>query len=192
LLQRLNGIISEVKMKTISFNQEKTCTHYRIISALLVFLFFIAPLPALAEDAGIDALRQVSKAFAKIAEEASPAVVGIKAEKTITYERPNFRDSPFGDSFDDDILDRFFRRYSPRRRAPQQRKYQQMAQGSGIIVSDDGYILTNNHLVGDVEKVTVKLADDRDCYRQSLPSQTNRDCRYRKCQRKKRFPSRRV
>ncbi len=149
-------------METVSFNQEKTCTHYRIISVLLVFLFFIAPLPALAEGAGIDALRQVGKAFAKIAGEASPAVVGIKAEKTITYERPTFRDWPFGDSFDDDILDRFFRRYSPRRRAPQQRKYQQMAQGSGFIVSDDGYILTNNHLVGDVEKVTVRLADDRE------------------------------
>ncbi|MHC4098183.1 MAG: trypsin-like peptidase domain-containing protein [Planctomycetota bacterium] len=149
-------------MKTISFEQEKTYTHYRIISVLLVCLFFIAPLPALAEDAGIDALRQVSKAFAKIAEEASPAVVGIKAEKTITYERPTFRDWPFGDSSEDDIFDRFFRRYSPRRREPQQRKYQQMAQGSGFIVSDDGYILTNNHLVGDVEKVTVRLADDRE------------------------------
>lgn len=149
-------------MKTMSFNQEKTCTHYRIISVLLVCLFFIAPLPALAEDAGVDALRRVGKAFAKIAGEASPAVVGIKAEKTITYERPTFRDWPFGDSSEDDILDRFFRRYSPRRRAPQQRKYQQMAQGSGFIVSDDGYILTNNHLVGDVEKVTVRLADDRE------------------------------
>jgi serine protease Do len=150
-------------MRTISFNQEKNYSHYRIISVLLVFLFFIAPPPALAEDAGINALRQVSKAFAKIAEEASPAVVGIKAEKTITYDQPAFRNWPFGEQFDpfeDDIFDRFFRRYSPRQREPRQRKYQQMAQGSGIIVSDDGYILTNNHLVGDAEKVLVKVGDD--------------------------------
>ncbi len=150
-------------MRIISFRQEKTSSHYRAISVFLVFLLFIAPLPALAEDAGINALRQVGKAFAKIAEEASPAVVGVKAEKTITYSQPTFRDWPFGEQFDpreDDMFDRFFRRYFPRRREPQQRKYQQMAQGSGFIISADGHILTNNHLVGDAEKIMVKVGND--------------------------------
>ncbi len=134
-----------------------------LISALFVLLLFISPAPAFAKDDGdIDTLRQMGKAFAEIAEKASPAVVGIKAEKTITWEYPTMPEWPFGepfDPFDDDFFDRFFRWRSPRRRSPQQRKYQQIAQGSGFIISADGYILTNNHLAEDAGKITVILAD---------------------------------
>ena len=142
----------------------ETTSPYRAISAFLILLFFIAPLPAFAQDTNsIDTLRQMGRAFAEIAEKASPAVVGIKAEKTVTQDHPTIREWPFGDPFEDDFFDYFFRRRSPQRRSPQ-RKYQQMAQGSGFIISPDGYILTNNHLVGEADKdgVTVTLADGRE------------------------------
>ena len=74
------------------------------------------------------------------------------------------RQRPFGQPFnpsEDDFFDFFFHRPFPRQRSPQ-RKSHQPVQGSGFIVSSDGYILTNNHLVGEAEDVKVKLADGRE------------------------------
>ena len=149
-------------MQTVNFKQNKSLSHHHIISAFLILLLFITPLSALAQDtSSIDTLRQMGKAFATIAEKASPAVVGIKAKQTVTQEYSIMRDWPFGDPFDDDFFERFFGQPFPRQRSPQ-RKFQQSVQGSGFIVSSDGYILTANHLVGEAEDVEVKLADGRE------------------------------
>lgn len=150
-------------MQISTFRQKKT---YFVIAVLLLFLFFTIPSSAFAEDTNsIETLRRMGKAFASIAEKASPAVVGLKAERTVTREY-SIRRRPFGDSFDlfsDDLFDYFFRRSpSPRQRTPR-REYRipQMAQGSGFLISADGYILTNNHMVGKAERVEIELADGR-------------------------------
>jgi serine protease Do len=145
-------------MRTANFKRNNILSHRNVISLSLILLLFFISIPALAQDTNsINALRQMGKAFAKISEKASPAVVGIKASQTITQQIPDW---PFGDPFDDEFFQRFFGRPLPRQRTPQTRKYQQLAQGSGFIVSPDGYILTANHLVGDAEKVLVKLGDN--------------------------------
>ncbi len=152
-------------MQISSLQQSKTRSRYIVISTLLILLF-IVPLSAFAEDENsVTALRQIGKAFTSIAEKTSPAVVGLKAERTVTREYSPFRDSPFGEPFDpfeDDIFDFFFRRRSPRQRSPQ-RRYRELrpVQGSGFIISSDGYILTNNHMVEGAEKVEIELADGR-------------------------------
>jgi serine protease Do len=148
-------------VQTANFKQNNILSHRNVISLSLILLLFFIPLSAFSQDTNsIDTLRQMGKAFARISEKASPAVVGIKASHTITQQYYTVPDWPFGDPFNDDFFERFFGRPSPRQRTPQTRKYQQLAQGSGFIVSPDGYILTANHLVGDAEKVLVKQGDN--------------------------------
>ncbi|MGA2091914.1 MAG: DegQ family serine endoprotease [Sedimentisphaerales bacterium] len=141
----------------------------RLDLTLVSFVVFslILPVSAFGEDEkSIDTLRQLGRAFSQIAEKASPAVVAIKAEKKVTISYPQ---SPFGnqplDPFSQDFFQRFFQRQSPQqqqqRRSPSHESLQ-IGQGSGFIVSPDGYILTNNHLVGDVDEVKVTLTDGRD------------------------------
>jgi serine protease Do len=149
-------------MRISSFNRRRGLTGHLVISVFLVLVLLAGTLPAFAEDTNsIATLRQMGKAFAQIAEKASPAVVTIKAEKTVTQQYYTIPDWPFGEGFspfDDDFFDRFFRRdLRPRRSPKRQQRSVQTAQASGFIISADGYILTNNHLVGEADKVLVKV-----------------------------------
>jgi serine protease Do len=136
------------------------------VSGLSVLLIvFISASASGADDSSIAALRQMGKAFASIAEKASPAVVGVRATKTV---KASSRDDSLDDStspFDDEVFRYFFGPESRLRRSPRGRSDQsqpkQVAQGSGFLISDDGYILTNNHMVGGAESVNVQLADGR-------------------------------
>jgi serine protease Do len=62
---------------------------------------------------------------------------------------------PEGDPFYE-----FFRRFAPQQQAPRDQETQSL--GSGFIISDDGYILTNAHVVESADKITVRLTDKRE------------------------------
>jgi len=116
---------------------------------------------ASAQDAGIKSLRETGKAFRSVAKRVSPAVVFIKVEKEVT--QPGMGENPFeGTPFGDEFFRRFFGQMPQQRSPHKPQKHRSMGQGSGFIISADGYIMTNNHVVGDADKVSVQLLDGRE------------------------------
>jgi len=95
--------------------------------------------------------------FTQAAEAAIPAIVHIKTKTNphqVSNNIPNQK-NPFSDLFgDDDLFNQFF---GNGRQQP--RMYPQMGSGSGVIISDDGYIVTNNHVVAGADEVNVTLSD---------------------------------
>ncbi len=106
--------------------------------------------PAPVPPAGAAALASLSEAFASVAEHVKPSVVFIKSGKT---ERPDRSRRPQLQ------VPPGFEQFLPR--MPQNPEFQESA-GSGFIVSKDGYILTNDHVVDGSDQVTVRLLDRRE------------------------------
>lgn len=96
--------------------------------------------------------------FADLAEKLSPAVVNISTTKTIKGQSR----SPFGEGTplprfygQDDFFRRFFGDIP-------QREFKQQSLGSGFIISSDGYIFTNNHVIEKADKIKVKLSTGKE------------------------------
>lgn len=118
-----------------------------IVSLGLALFFLASPVCICAKEA-INAA-QVSKDFTQAAKKAIPAVVSIKVE---------IKEEEQKDTFDlqEDFLKRFFG--LPKNEQPKL----EIGQGSGFLISQDGLILTNNHVVEIAKRITVQLNDERE------------------------------
>jgi serine protease Do len=96
-------------------------------------------------------VNQLSNSFANVIEKASPAVVEISMTRVVKSQQQN---NPF-------LSDPFFRQFFGGQFA-QPRTQREEGLGSGVIVSPDGYIVTNNHVVSHATTLKVTLSDGRE------------------------------
>jgi serine protease Do len=121
--------------------------------------------------------------FSGLAEKLSPSVVNIKVVKVekAGFNQPQMEipDGPMGDLFR-----RFFQEMP---QVPENRRTQ--GAGSGVIISKDGYILTNNHVVEGAKEVTVTLANQQECKARVVGRDPKTDLAVLKVESKESFPA---
>jgi len=118
-----------------------------MLRKILMAVLLLAPLSVFAQTATLPD-------FADLAEKQGPSVVNISTTSTVRANQPG----PPGGGGEEDPFSDFFRRFGPQ--TP--REYEARSLGSGVLISADGFILTNSHVVEAADEITVRLIDKRE------------------------------
>ena len=149
-----------IKMKLVKINRNF------ILATVLVFFLSLSWAGAVSAETERTepylALEAFSNSIADIAEKVGPAVVNIDTVRMVTTEYPFFEDPIFRHFFGEK-----FKEY--RKTIPQK------GTGSGFIINQEGYILTNEHVVHKANKIKVTLSDGREFDGKVIGSDTTSD-----------------
>jgi serine protease Do len=138
------------------------------------------PVPAAAAPVQPGAVRMLPVDIPGLVKGVSPAVVNISTTQVVKFNRPQMR-TPFGRQ---DPFEEFFRNFFGN--VPREQKRRSL--GSGFIVSDDGYILTNSHVVEKADEVTVTLLDKEEFKAKVVGADLKTDIALIKITAKKKLP----
>lgn len=137
-------------------NKDKFLLARFALSLIILFSFF-----TIVKAADLDSLHQLSNAFSSISEKVNPSVVSVVSTTKIKVSQPGL--SPFGnDPFFDELRRHFGPDSFPQYNAPEEKEFEQSGLGSGVIITNDGYILTNNHVIENADKIKITLSDKRE------------------------------
>lgn len=139
---------------------------YQATRVSLLFLLLASLLGITATDRAIAAndnsnamtsLRDLNRAFIQIAKDVTPSVVTVSTEKVVKMRGMGLMNPNFPQL--NDPFEQFFG--SPRGNQTPQQELRQQGLGSGVVVSEDGYILTNNHVIEEADSIMVRFSDGK-------------------------------
>ena len=167
---------------SVSATQKPMSKLYLGVTALALFgtaLGAVATQGDLAEKPTpeIETLEQTGKAFTQVTKHVAPAVVFIKAEKLSPEANRVFGDKNQQTPNHDEWMKKFFGDRWPKFDFPEMPRHdgRSVGQGSGFVITENGYILTNSHVVKDADKLTVTMADGREFSAKTIGSDIRSD-----------------